>query len=207
METIQPGKHQRTLASRLDVNTFSATTAIIRVVIMIACQLALSYSFPIILRQGPARWFIRMMSAYFLVDGDVDQLLKHVMTFLAVLYACITARTLSEIPIAEAQAYNGDCVKGIQTDLLAAKGILLAKPEIQRANSFFNSSSFSSRLLFACLSQLAHCLFSGSAHFFCASSQNGSVHFLFTWELGRDILRLETLLQRSRSSLLKVYRM
>ena len=78
METIQPGKHQRTLASRLDVNTFSATTAIIRVVIMIACQLALSYSFPIILRQGPARWFIliRMMSAYFLVDGDVDQLLK-----------------------------------------------------------------------------------------------------------------------------------
>ena len=110
METIQPGKHQRTLASRLDVNTFSATKAIIRVVIMIACQLALSYSFPIILRQGPARWFIRMLSAYFLVDGDVDQLLKHVMTFLAVLYTCITARTLSEIPIAEAQTYHGDCV-------------------------------------------------------------------------------------------------
>jgi hypothetical protein len=51
-----------------------------------------------------------MLSAYFLVDGDIDQLLKHVMTFLAVLYTCITARTLSEIPIAEAQTYHGDCV-------------------------------------------------------------------------------------------------
>ena len=43
-------------------------------------------------------------------EGDVGQLVKHLMTFLALLYTYITAQTLFEIAIAEAQAYDGDCV-------------------------------------------------------------------------------------------------
>jgi hypothetical protein len=81
---------------------------------------------PILTREGPARWFIRMFSAYFLADGDVDQLVKHLMIFLALLYTCIiTAQTLFEIPIAEAQAYHGDCV--IQSSLPCASPLIFAR--------------------------------------------------------------------------------
>ena len=43
-------------------------------------------------------------------EGDVGQLVKHLMTFLALLYTYITAQTLFEIASAGAHAYDGDCV-------------------------------------------------------------------------------------------------
>jgi hypothetical protein len=45
-----------------------------------------------------------------LVGGDVEQLVKGLMNYLAFIYAYITAQTLFRIVIAEAQEYDGDCV-------------------------------------------------------------------------------------------------
>ena len=118
METIQRGVHQRTLFSRLDVNTFTVAEAIIRFAIMVTCQIALMQALllisPMAISNRSAYFLfwtvLKTLSAYFLVGGDVEQLVKGLMNYLAFIYAYITAQTLFRIVIAEAQEYDGDCV-------------------------------------------------------------------------------------------------
>jgi hypothetical protein len=117
METIQRGVHQRKLFSRLDVNTFTVAEAIIRF-----CDHGhLSNSTVAHFSHGNFEqasvfsvldhWTVlKTLSAYFLVGGDVEQLVKGLMNYLAFIYAYITAQTLFRIVIAEAQEYDGDCV-------------------------------------------------------------------------------------------------
>ena len=114
METIQRGVHRRKLFSCIDVNTFTVAEAITRFAIMVTCQIALLLISPMAISNRPAYFLfwtvLKTLSAYFLVGGDVEQLVKGLMNYLAFIYAYITAQTLFRVAIAEAQEYDGDCV-------------------------------------------------------------------------------------------------
>jgi hypothetical protein len=78
METIQRGVHRRKLFSCIDVNTFTVAEAITRFAIMVTCQIALVLISPKAMRNRSEYFLfwtvLKTLSAYFLVGGDVEQL-------------------------------------------------------------------------------------------------------------------------------------
>ena len=83
---------------------------------MVTCQIALLLISPMAISNRPAYFLFWTLDrsenlvSVFSGWGDVEQLVKGLMNYLAFIYAYITAQTLFRIAIAEAQEYDGDCV-------------------------------------------------------------------------------------------------